>query len=95
MISFLAVVCMEGIPMAYRSELIQSIYDRVMGDRAGREVIRNKLKKVVLTDSHISLVDSVSLGRIIVNYYKLPQDYFEDVYLSDLQALGNAILEQQ
>jgi hypothetical protein len=30
-----------------------------------------------------------------VNYYKLPQDYFEDVYLSDLQALGNAILEQQ
>jgi len=79
--------------MAYRSELIQSIYDRVMGDRAGREVIRNKLKKVVLTDSHISLVDSVSLGRIIANYYKLPQDYFEDVYLSDLQALGNAILE--
>ena len=81
--------------MAYRSESVQSINDRIMRDQAAKEVIRNELRKVILTDSSVSLVDSVSLGRIIVDYYKLPTDYFKDVYLSDLQALGNDILEQQ
>ena len=68
------------------------MHNRIMRDQVGREIIRNELKMVVLTDSKVSLVDSVTLGRIIVDYYKLPLDYFEDVYLSDLQALGNAIL---
>ena len=81
--------------MVYRSELVQSIHDRIMRDQVGRGIIRSELKKVALTDSKVSLVDSITLGRIIVDYYKLPANYFEDVYLSDLQALGNAILKSQ
>jgi len=81
--------------MMYRSSIVQAAHDRIMGDEAAKNTLAEALRRVMLTDSYISLVDSISLGNFIEDYYKLPGDYFGDVLCSDLKALGFAILGRQ
>ncbi len=66
----------------YQSEIVQAIHDRIMSDESVREVLAAALRKVICT----SIVNS------IIDYYKLPMDFFRDVSCEDLKELGRAII---
>ena len=75
----------------YESDLVEEMHKRLFSDPEATKVIGDALRQVMLSDE-ISLRNSASLGKFIMEYYDLPWNYFGDTHLIDLQVLGYAIL---
>ncbi len=76
----------------YQSALAKDIRYRIWADETIRRRLAKALKKLMLSNSHISIVDSISLGKLIERCYNLPGNYFAAVPYSDLKNLGEEIL---
>jgi hypothetical protein len=59
----------------------------------GKIILRNALKKVMLTNFYISNIDSISLINFICDLYKIEDKEFDDITLKDIKILGYKILE--
>ena len=70
----------------YKSEIIQAIHDRIMSDESAREALAADIRKAMRT-SMVNL-----MINLLIDYYKLPVDFFRDVSCEDLGELGMAII---
>jgi hypothetical protein len=65
----------------------------ILSSSTGKIILRNALKKVMLTNFYISNIDSISLINFICDLYKIEDKEFDDITLKDIKILGYKILE--
>lgn len=73
---------------------IEDLKTRLQGDPATVARLKAGLERVSMNGmGYVSMTDSISLRNWLIQVYGLPVDYFNDVYVHDLKALGEAILK--
>ncbi len=82
----------NNLPM--NSPLLLNIRERLFRDEHNLERLKDALLRVSLNDgTYISLTDAKSLGNWLKEIFYLTDDDFEDVFLTELVALGMEILQ--
>lgn len=80
-------------PLLAKDLLLDDIRERLMSDPTTKARLKEALERVSMSGTgDVSLTDGISLRNWVIEVYKLPVDYFDDVLIKDLAALGREIL---
>lgn len=74
---------------------LEAIRERLANDPMMIKKLKAALQSRNVSPGNVSMTDVVSLRNLLIELYKLPQNYFSDTYIKDLKILADDILADQ
>jgi hypothetical protein len=66
---------------------------KILNNQTDKLILKNALKRCMLSDNYISLIDSKSLINFICDLYKIDHKEFDDMLLINMVQLGHKIIK--